>query len=112
VRQSLPTHYLRKQTATAPTVLALDLSAVSLLADAVPGLVAVAATHGHRCLSQDGGRGTGVMSGVVGADIMSGAPVPRQRTAGSGTFVEDDANLTTRIRNAPDTIDTTPSRDR
>jgi hypothetical protein len=35
VRQSLPTHYLRKQTATAPTVLALDLSAVSLLADAV-----------------------------------------------------------------------------
>ena len=33
-------------------------------------------------------------------------------TAGSETFVEDDANSTTRIRNAPGTTDTTPSRGR
>ena len=37
-----------------------------------------------------------------------GAPVPRQLTVGSGTFVEDDASLATRVRDAPDTCDHTP----
>jgi len=62
--------------------------------------------------ADDAGRRTDVVFEMVNGPTSCRRPRPPAATAGSGTSVEDDANLTTRIRDAPDTRDTTPFRGR
>ena len=53
------------------------------------------------------GRAHDAIGEMVGADIMSVSRPPAVERR-YGAFVEDDAGLTTRVRDAPDTVDPTP----
>jgi hypothetical protein len=49
-----------------------------------------------------------VVSGPVGADVMPVLPSPGSGPPSLGLFVEDDVGSTARIRDAPDSAESTP----